>query len=118
MIRPVATVVTLSLLLMGCSTTSLVVDEVDPPCRGHADPSACQAALDAAMPGLGSNLDGYDLTVGPISCADGRCTTWVAAYPTSDEECRPSWEAEVSRPPMGAWQVESTSHGDPPCAFE
>lgn len=116
--RLVGLVVGVSVIVTGCGLSSVVPGSVDPACRAHADPADCQAALEVAIEGLGLDPDGYVIDVQPISCAEGECTTWVSAVPDTDDDCIPSYEAEVVRGVVGSWEVTMTSHGDPPCAFE
>lgn len=118
MYRIIRWVLAAGVLLTGCGLSSVVPGPVDPPCRAHADPADCQAALEVATEGLGLDPDSYAIDVQPISCAGGECTTWVSAVPDTDDDCIPSYEAEVVRGILGSWEVMMTSHGDPPCAFD
>lgn len=104
-----------SVAAAGCAAVDLL-PTIDPPCRDRADAADCQAALEVAMPELGT-VDGFEITVEPITCAADACTTWVNAVPP-DDECLPLGGVELSRPVGGAWTVASLTHGDPPCAFE
>jgi hypothetical protein len=116
--RSVAWAFFISLLVGGCSLASVVPGPIDPPCRAHADPADCQAALEAAHEGMTFDADSYVVVVQPISCTGGQCTTWVTAVPDSDDDCVPSYEVEVARGMFGSWEVTMSVHGDPPCAFE
>lgn len=99
----------------GCTAADLM-PAIDPPCRGRADAADCQAALEKAMPELGT-VDGFDISVDPITCGPDACATWVNAIPPAGE-CLPLGAVELSRPTGGEWEVASLSHGDPSCAFE
>jgi hypothetical protein len=118
MYRFVASIFAVSLLIGGCSLASVVPDPIDPPCRGHADPADCQAALAVALDEIGLAPDTFVVVVQPISCTGGECTTWVSAVPDTEDDCVPSYEAEVARRMFGSWEVVMSVHGDPPCAFD
>lgn len=115
--RFVASVI-VGVLTAGCSVASVLPGAVDPACRSHADPVDCQTALDAAMADVSLDLDRYVISVQPITCQSGQCTTWVAAVPDAADDCIPSYETELSREGGGPWIVTMSTHGDPPCAFE
>ncbi|MEO5985888.1 MAG: hypothetical protein ABIW50_06065 [Candidatus Limnocylindria bacterium] len=103
--------------MTGCGVT-LLPGAIDPACQGRPDATDCQAALEVARPELGSDLDGYELTISPITCnVEGR-TTWVESIPDPEGECLPSGGVELGRTPTGPWTVVSLTHGAPPCAFE
>jgi hypothetical protein len=108
----------LVVVVAGCGLRSVLPGTIDPACRSHADPADCQAALEAAVGEIGLLRDGYVLAVQPITCDGGRCTTWVSAVPAVDDDCKASYEAEVTRDAFGPWAVSMSAHGDPPCAFE
>lgn len=116
--RFVGSVLAMSILVAGCGIQSALPGVVDPACRTHADPADCQAALEAAMDGLGLDPDAYVVIVEPISCAGAECTTWVSAVPDAGDDCLPTYETEVARGVIGSWSVVTSAHGDPPCAFD
>ncbi len=107
-----------SMILGACGLGSAVSGPIDPGCLEHAHPVDCDAALEAAMNEIGLDRERYSMSVGTIDCGDGTCTTWVSAAPIGDDDCIPSWDVEVTRPPIGSWSVSMQAHGDPPCAFE
>lgn len=116
--RLVGSVFATQVLLTACSFASVDQRPIDVACRAHAAPADCQDALEVGLHGLGIDRTGYAVVVDPVTCADGRCTTWVSAVPDADDDCVPSYEAELSREALGPWTVVMSSHGDPPCAFE
>lgn len=115
MIRALVWGIIASLAAVGCAAVDLL-PTIDPPCRDRQDAVDCQAALDAAIPDLGT-IDGFTVTVEPITCRADGCTTWVNATPP-EGECLPHGGVELHRPMAGGWTVISQTHGDPPCAFE
>lgn len=116
--RLVCSILAAGVLLAGCGLVSVLPGAIDPACQTHVDPADCQGALDAGTEGLGLDPAIYVIEVQPISCSGGACTTWVSAVPDVDDDCLPSYEAEVMREGSGPWAVTMASHGDPPCAFE
>lgn len=105
-------------VLSGCSLSSMVPGPIDPACQAHEDPSDCQSALDVGTDGLGFDSSSYVVTVEPISCGEGQCTTWMRAVPDGDADCVPTYEVELMREAGGPWTVGMLAHGDPPCAFD
>ncbi|MGH2380091.1 MAG: hypothetical protein ACRDG7_02590 [Candidatus Limnocylindria bacterium] len=105
-------------LLTACSPALMDPRPIDAACRAHAAPADCQAALEVGLHGLGIDRTGYVVVVEAVTCAEGRCTTWVSAVPDADDDCVPSYDAELAREALGPWTVVMSSHGDPPCAFE
>jgi hypothetical protein len=105
----------LGMAVAGCSAADLM-PAIDPPCRGRADATDCQSALETALPELGQ-IDGFEISVDPITCDAEGCATWVNAIPPPGE-CLPLGAVELTRHRGDDWEVASLSHGDPPCAFE
>jgi hypothetical protein len=113
----IGAILAVGLVLAGCGFGSVLPGSVDPACQSHADPSDCQDALDVALGDMTLQPDTFVISVEPIDCQDGQCTTWVSAVPHG-EDCLPSYEVELGREGSGAWTVLMNTHGDPPCAFE
>ena len=116
--RTAALVLGVGILITGCGAMTGVFGGIDPACQAHDDPSDCQAALDEAVANGGLNPATQVITVAPITCDVGRCTTWVNAVPDADDDCLPSYEVEMVRQQDGPWSVGMATHGDPPCAFD
>lgn len=116
--RAVALVLGAGILTTGCGVVNVVLGGIDPACQAHHDPRDCQAALDEAVANGGLNPATQVITVAPITCEAGRCTTWVNAVPDGDDDCLPSYDVEMVREQDGSWSVGMATHGDPPCAFD
>lgn len=106
----------MAFVFAGCGLGSTIVP-VDPACESHPDPVDCQAALTVALGDTSFDREIFAISVAPINCEGGGCTTWVSAVPRGDD-CLPSYEVELAREGSGAWTVAMNTHGDPPCAFE
>ena len=70
----IAGALVVAFLFAGCGLGSTVLP-VDPACERHSDPMDCQAALAVALEETPFDPEVFEISVGPITCADRVCST-------------------------------------------